>query len=82
MNTANASPSEVDEGIHLNIGCGAKIWKKFVNIDYPSNWSRRKPDLECDIRSIPLPDNHADSAYAIHVLEHFYRWETEDVLKE
>jgi SAM-dependent methyltransferase len=82
MRKANSQPPEVSEGIHLNIGCGAKTWPEFVNLDFPSNWSGRKPDIECDIRNIPLPDNHADSAYAIHVLEHFYRYETEDVLKE
>jgi SAM-dependent methyltransferase len=78
----HSAPPVVADGIHLNIGCGAKTWPGFVNIDFPVNWSGRKPDIECDIRAIPLPDNHADSAYAIHVLEHFYRWETEDVLKE
>ena len=35
-----------------------------------------------DVRKLELPDDHADTAYAIHILEHFYRWETEDVLKE
>jgi ubiquinone/menaquinone biosynthesis C-methylase UbiE len=79
---AKSIAPEVSEGIHLNIGCGAKVWPKFINIDFPSNWSGRKPNIECDIREIPLPDNHADSAYAIHVLEHFYRWETESVLTE
>ena len=78
----NKAIPSVSHGVHLNLGCGAKTWNGFVNIDFPSNWSGRKPDIECDLHSIPLPDNHADSAYAIHVLEHFYRYETEDVLKE
>ncbi len=82
MKKMNSQPPDVEEGTHLNIGCGAKIWVKFVNIDFPSNWSGRRPDIECDIRTIPLPDNHADSVWAIHVLEHFYRYETEEVLKE
>lgn len=73
---------DVAEGINLNLGCGRKIWPNFVNIDFPSNWSGKKPDIECDLRDIPLEDNYADSAYAIHVLEHFYRWETDKVLKE
>ncbi len=72
----------VEPGVHLNIGCGFKLWDGFINIDFPGNWSGKKPDIEADIRAIPLPDNYADSAYAIHVLEHFQRWETEDVLKE
>jgi len=79
---ANQKQPEIIEGIHLNIGCGQKVWNGFVNIDFPDNYSGRRPDIECDIRNIPLPDNHADSAYAIHVLEHFYRYETEEVLKE
>lgn len=82
MRKMNKEAPEVSEGVHLNLGCGAKLWEGFTNIDFPANWSGRKPDIECDLRSIPLPDGHADSAYAIHVLEHFYRWETEDVLKE
>jgi len=82
MKKMESRPPEVAEGIHLNIGCGAKTWPGFVNIDFPSNWSGRKPDVECDVRNITLPDGYADSAYAIHVLEHFYRYETEDVLKE
>ena len=70
------------EGVNLNIGCGAKIWPGFVNIDFENNWSKKKPDIECDIRNITLPNDYADVAYSIHVLEHFYRHETEDVLKE
>lgn len=78
----NKDSPDVPDGIHLNLGCGAKTWEGFVNIDFPSNWSGKKPDIECDLRQIPLPDGYADSAYAIHVLEHFYRWETEEVLRE
>jgi predicted SAM-dependent methyltransferase len=77
----NHTPS-VAPGVNLNIGCGRKLWESFINIDFPGNWSGKKPDIEADIRAIPLPDDHADIAYAIHVLEHIQRWETEDVLKE
>lgn len=76
------TPPDVEPGIHLNLGCGNKLWEGFVNIDFPDNYSGRKPDIEADLREIPLPDDHADSAYAIHVLEHFYRWDTEKVLAE
>ena len=40
------------------------------------------PDIACDIRSIPLPDDYADEARAIHVIEHFYPWETVGLLHE
>ena len=79
---ANIIAPDVEPGIHLNIGCGAKIWPGFVNIDFPGNWSGLKPDVECDVRELLLPDNYADSAYAIHVFEHFYRWEADSVLIE
>lgn len=79
---ANQTPPKLPEGIHLNLGCGKKIWPGFVNIDFPSNWSGKKPDIECDLRAIPLENGYADSAFAIHVLEHFYRWETEKVVAE
>lgn len=82
MMKMRSDPPSLGSGVHLNIGCGAKTWPGFVNIDFPANWSGRKPDIECDIRSIPLPSGEADSAYAIHVLEHFHRWETEAVLRE
>lgn len=82
MRKANKIAPDVDDGVHLNIGCGAKMWEGFVNIDFHGNWSGKKPDIECDVRALTLPDDYADSAYAIHVFEHFYRWEAEDVLKE
>ncbi len=81
MKANQTSPSE-DDGIHLNIGCGNKIWEGFINIDFPGNWSGKKPDIECDVRSLPFHDEYADTAYAIHILEHFHRWETEKTLAE
>lgn len=82
MQKFNQSAPVVEPGIHLNIGCGTKFWDGFVNIDFDNNWCNVKPDIACDIRKIDLPDNHADSAYAIHVIEHFHRWEAESVLRE
>lgn len=82
MQQLNQSAPFVSEGIHLNIGCGEKVWDGFVNIDFPNNWCDVKPDIECDVRKLDLPDNYADSAYSIHVLEHIHRWETEGVLRE
>lgn len=40
------------------------------------------PDIVCDIREIPLPDNYADGARAIHVIEHFYAWEALALMSE
>lgn len=68
--------------VRLNLGCGKKLWEGFINIDFPSNWSGKKPDIEADLRNIPLPDDYADEAHAIHVIEHFYAWEAADVVRE
>jgi predicted SAM-dependent methyltransferase len=41
-----------------------------------------QPDVVADIRDLPFPDDYADEARAIHVIEHFYAWEALDVVKE
>jgi len=68
--------------IRLNVGCGNKILKGFINIDLPDNYSGKKPDIEADVRKLPLSDNYADELHAIHVIEHFYVWEIIDILSE
>lgn len=72
----------VGDVIRLNIGCGKQLWDGFINIDSPGNWSGKKPDIETDIRKLPLPENYADEAHAIHVIEHFYAWEAADIVQE
>lgn len=47
-----------------------------------SDRAARDPDIFCDIRTIPLPDQCADELHAIHVFEHFYQWETPALLAE
>ena len=66
----------------LNLGCGAKLWEGFINVDFPGNWSGKKPDVECDISKLPFDSSSMDEVHAIHVLEHFYRSDAVDVLKE
>jgi glycosyltransferase involved in cell wall biosynthesis len=68
--------------VRLNIGCGDKVLPGFVNIDIVDERAGKKPDIQCDIRRLTLPDNVADEAMAIHVIEHFYYWEAADVIKE
>lgn len=66
-----------EKAIRLNIGCGKQLIEGWINIDLIES-----ADLVADVKNIPLPDNYADEAMAIHVLEHCYRWEAPDVLKE
>lgn len=56
-------------GPKLNIGCGKIRWPGWIAIDHAG------ADINCDVKAIPLPDNYADAACAIHVLEHLYEWD-------
>ncbi|MGY0197476.1 methyltransferase domain-containing protein [Leptothrix sp. BB-4] len=73
-----------DDGrVRLNLGCGAKIWPGFVNVDLDQNWSGLSPDVIADVTGpLPFPDGHADEVHAYHVLEHLPRWAVEDCLRE
>lgn len=77
-------PVNPDCKIALNLGSGAKMWPKpFVNVDMANNWCSTQPDVVADVtQQLPFPDGYADEVHAYHLLEHLYRWKTEDVLKE
>ncbi len=60
----------------LHLGCGKKKWDGFVNVDLHDS------DVDCDIRTLPFGDNSADEIHAIHVVEHFFITEIENILKE
>jgi SAM-dependent methyltransferase len=81
--------------VRLDLGCGHKQEDGWVRVDFAVD--RRKcttkggvtnkgapilPDVEADLRSLPFPDNYADEARAIHVIEHFQVWEAHKALKE
>jgi len=69
--------------VRLNLGCGHKLMPGFINVDLPDNWSGIRPDFEADISEpLPFEDDHADEVHAYHVLEHFYRWKVEGILKD
>lgn len=63
--------------IKLNLGGGNKKHPGWLNVDIDQS-----ADVLCDVRNIPLPDNYADAAMAIHVIEHFFHFEVQDVLWE
>ena len=66
----------------LNVGCGGRHLPGFKNIDIQATRAGKVPDIQADLRKIPLPDECAEEIWAIHVFEHFYRWECEDVIAE
>lgn len=69
--------------VRLNLGCGDKILPGYVNVDVAESRLGKRPDVLCDLRALtPFGDNSADEIMSIHVVEHFWRWEVVDILKE
>jgi SAM-dependent methyltransferase len=69
--------------VKLNLGCGDKILPGYVNVDVAPARAGHKPDVICDLRRLaPFTDDSADEVLAVHVVEHFWRWEVVDVLRE
>ena len=81
--------------VRLDLGAGHKHEDGWVRVDFAVD--RRKcgndggvtpvgapilPDVEADLRSLPFPDNYADEARAIHVIEHFQPWDAPTAVKE
>ncbi len=67
----------------LNLGCGDKILPGYVNVDVVESRRGLKPDVICDLHQLTsFEDNSADEILSVHVVEHFWRWEVADVLKE
>jgi SAM-dependent methyltransferase len=67
----------------LNLGCGDKILEGYVNVDVAPSRAGRSPDVLCDLHRLePFETDSCDEVMAIHVVEHFYRWEVIDVLRE
>jgi hypothetical protein len=78
-----APPREMDAPVRLNLGCGDKILPGYVNVDIAPSRAGQRPDVLCDLHRLePFADAAADEVMAIHVVEHFWRWEVADVLRE
>lgn len=69
--------------MRVHVGCGRHVLDGWWNCDVQrSPKATRDPEALCDARAIPLPDGCADAVMALHLLEHFYRWEVPEVLAE
>jgi SAM-dependent methyltransferase len=67
----------------LNLGCGDKILPGYVNVDVAPNRAGKSPDVLCDLHDLePFDSDTADEVLAVHVVEHFWRWEVVDILSE
>jgi SAM-dependent methyltransferase len=74
-------PPPADGRVRLNLGCGDKLLPGYVNVDAVERKGVR-PDVVCDLRALDLPADHAHEVLAVHVIEHFYRWEAPALLAE
>lgn len=69
--------------LKLNLGCGDKILEGYVNVDVAESRGGKTPDVICDLRQLSsFKNDTADEILSVHVVEHFWRWEVLDVLKE
>lgn len=69
--------------VRLNLGCGDKILEGYTNVDVASERAGKLPDIVCDIRRLEkFSDSSADEILAVHVVEHFWRWEVVEILRE
>jgi SAM-dependent methyltransferase len=69
--------------LKLNLGCGDKILPGSVNVDVAESRAGERPDILCDLhRLTPFEDDSVDEILSVHVVEHFWRWEVADVLRE
>lgn len=69
--------------VRLNLGCGDKILPDYVNVDVVESRKGMKPDVLCDLHQLtPFDNAFADEILSVHVVEHFWRWEVRDILKE
>ena len=67
----------------LNLGCGDKILPGYVNVDVAPSRAGQKPDVICDLHDLkPFEDGSVDEILSVHVVEHFWRWQVVDVLRE
>lgn len=72
------SLKSVSSPARLHIGCGRRQLSGWDNFDLPG----KPADIHGDARALPISDYSYDTVMAIHVFEHFYRHEAQDVLRE
>lgn len=80
---ARAAGDAAAHPVRLNLGCGDKLLPGYVNVDVVEARAGMKPDVICDLHDLsPFASDSADEVLAVHVIEHFWRWEVAGVLRE
>ncbi len=80
---ARVAGDTAERAVKLNLGCGDKILAGYVNVDVVEARAGMRPDVICDLHDLaPFADASVDEILSVHVVEHFWRWEIADVLRE
>lgn len=66
--------------IKLNIGCGGRKLPGYLGVDAVAE--RTAADIVARADAIDMPDGSVSEIIAIHLFEHFYRFECDAVVKE
>jgi SAM-dependent methyltransferase len=82
--------SRLEGPLRLHLGCGGERLSGFVNVDlYPAAEGEQDSsrqgcvaDVFADIRKLGLPDRTVDEIFTSHTVEHFTRWQAEDMLRD
>lgn len=62
----------------LNLGSGNRPLEGYIGVDLSE-----KADIVCDLRKLEFAENNSvEEIIAIHVIEHFYKWEIPSLLQE
>lgn len=67
--------------IKLNLGCGDKLLPGYINVDSAPSRKGFVPDVLADLRELPFDPGTVSEILAIHVIEHFYAWETSELVR-
>jgi ubiquinone/menaquinone biosynthesis C-methylase UbiE len=68
--------------IKLNLGCGKRLEKDFINVDSKDFKQKGFNFVKADVRKLPFKDNYADYIIAPQVLEHLPMKDVVPALKE
>jgi len=64
--------------MRLNLGSGNRPLPGYVGVDLAPG-----ADIVCDVRKLEFAgDNSVDEIIAVHLIEHFYRWQVQPLLQE
>ncbi len=73
----------MDRSIRLDLGAGDKKEDGWIRVDVRNDGGRIQPDVQADItQPLPFPNDYADEARAIHVIEHFLPWQVQGIVNE